>query len=466
MEFTVESLGPCLKRVVVKIPPERVQAAFDEQYEQINESVVMPGFRRGRAPRKVLEKRFAKTLGRDVREKLVQKALEELVEGKRVDPLHPPEIDLGETAVSPESPFEFTFELMTKPEFETPVYRGLEVVLPPVEVTAEEIRLGIDRLRRRVASLTAIPEGTVEPGDVLVVDWKAQDGESVVAKDTNVYYVVGRGVIGGFAAPEVDGQLHGQGPGAHARARVRVAADDPREELRGREFDLDVALKEVKRYVLPEIDAALLERLDYDDVEEMQRDVERRIRRAREREREREAEDAMVRGLLQGIEITLPESYVERELARWALRKRVSLQMEKTPEEEITKQIDAARDHARAHIEADMKEYFLLERIAEAEEVLATEAELLQAVREIADVYGQPEEAVLSSFREPERIRELAAQVRHRKVRELIRRAGTIVEGRAAPHAGGETAAEGKRPGKKTAKPRGAEDTAGEGAGG
>jgi trigger factor len=428
MDFQVDTLGPCRKRVAVTVPPERVREEYDRQFEEINQKLVMPGFRKGHAPRRVLEKRFATSLGQDVKEKLVQKALEELVEGKRVDPLQPPEIDLESLTLEPEAPFTFAFELVTKPEFETPRYEGLEVKVPPVAVSEEDVQAGIDRLRRTGAKLQTAEGAAVQDRDVLVVDWRALTGDSVEAHDENVYYPFGRGVLAGFAVGALDEQLRGKGPGAVGKASVQVADDDPREELRGKKLDLEVTLKEVKRYVLPEVDEAFLKRHDYDDLDELKEDVRKSVLRQRLRERELLAEDRLLEGMLKGIEMALPEDFVAREMERWARSRRMSLEMEGVDEAEIAKQIDEAREHAKSHIEADLKRFFVLERIAEKESLETTEAELVRTIEEIASRYGRPIEEVLASFRDGGRIGELAAEIRHRKVRELVRTKATMVE--------------------------------------
>ena len=428
MDFAVDTLGPCRKHVKVTVPPDRVQEEYDRQYDEINDNVVMPGFRKGRAPRMILEKRFGKTLGREVKEKLVQNALEKLVEDKELEPLRPPEIDFEELEVAPEQTFEFEFDVLTKPEFETPDYKDLEVEVPAVSVDAEQIDEAIDRLRRSEAVLQTVEDAEVSDEDVLVVDWKALDGDSVEAHDDNAYYLYGRGVLAGFVAEELDEALKGAKPGAEATAKVKVGPDDPREELRDKELDLQVTLKEVKRYLLPEIDEEFLKRHDFDDADEMREDVEKQLKRAASRERERLAEDKLVDGLVENVEMSLPEEFVEKELEQWARRKRTGLEVEKVPEEEIEKQIDAERADAKTAVEKDMRRFFLLERIADTEDVKVSEADLLQAIQAIAQAYGRPEEEVLASFRDGDRIQELAAQIRHRKTRELIRRQAKLVE--------------------------------------
>lgn len=429
MDFAVETLGPCRKHVKVTVPPDRVQEEYDRQYDEINDNVAMPGFRKGRAPRKILEKRFGKTLGREVKEKLVQNALEKLVEEEKLEPLRPPEIDFEVLEVEPETTFEFEFDVVTKPEFETPTYKELEVEVPAVEVTAEQVEDAIDRLRRSEAVLQTVEDAEIGDEDVLVVDWKALDGDSVEAHDDNAYYLFGRGVLAGFVAKELDEALRGAQVGAEATAQVHVGPDDPREELRGRELDLQVEVKEIKRYLLPEVDEAFLKRHDFDDADEMREDVEKQLKRAGERERDRLAEEKLVDMLLESVEMSLPEEFVEKELEQWARRKRTNREMEGLAEEEIEKQIDDERADAKTNVETDMRRFFLLDRVADEEGVKVSEADLLQAIQGIAQAYGRPEEEVLASFRDGDRLQELAAQIRHRKARELIRRQAKFVEG-------------------------------------
>jgi len=453
MDFKVENLGPCRKKIAVTISPERIVEEYDKKYGEINEAVAMPGFRPGRAPRKLLERRFSSRLADEIKADLVKAALEELFEDaeRKVEPLAPPDIDLEALQVEAGKPLAFEFELVTRPEFETPAYKGLEVKVPPVEVSAEEVDTQVDQLRRRGATLETVEDGTVEDEDVLVVDWKALDGDSVEAHDDNAYYPYGRGVLAGFVAESLDEQLAGKKVGAKASASVQVAADDQREELRGRELDLQVVLKEIKRYKLPPLDAKFLEKHDYDDEEELRDDVKKRIARAKNRQRDALAEHLLVEQLLEAIEISLPEDFVERELENWALRKRMSLQMDEASDEEIAKQIDAARADTKAAIERDMQRHFLLERIATEEAVEVTEAELAQSIQEIAMAYGHPVEQVAAQFRDQGRLAELQAEVRQRKARAAIRASATLVED---PSMSGEDAASGETATEKKATPK------------
>ncbi|MDA1194084.1 MAG: trigger factor [Planctomycetota bacterium] len=457
MDFKVESVGPCRKKIAVTIAPERIREEYDSKFSEINDQVALPGFRRGRAPRTLLEKRFGSKLADEIKGDLVKAALEELFEDKSkgVEPLAAPDIDVEALAFVPTEAFSFEFELVTKPEFETPEYKGLEVKVAPVTVSDDEVQAGIDRLLRRGASLETVEDATVEDDDILIVDWKAKDGDSVEARDDNAYYPYGRGVIAGFVAEGLDAQFAGQQVGAKATASVKVAMDDPREELRGRELALEAVLKQIKRYSLPAIDEAFLKKHDFDDEAELRADVRTQIQRAKARGRDSTAEEQLVEQLLGSVEISLPADFVERELDGWAQRRRMSLQMEKVEEDDISKQIEAARADTQATIQSDMQRWFLLDRIADAEDVQVTEAELMQAIQEIAMAYGHPVEQVAASFRDGGRLAELQNQIRHKKARAAIRATATLVEdaslAESAPEKKAATKAA-KKPAKKAAK--------------
>ena len=443
MEVSVEELEPCRKKVAITIGADQVREAFDKKYGELNDAVALPGFRPGRAPRPLLEKRFASKLGDEVKHDLIKEALESIIEDKTVDPLQVSEVDFEALTIEPESDLAFEIEVVTKPEFETPPYKGLDVTVPPIEVTDEEIETGINGLRRRDAELTPVDDAAIQEDDILVVDWSARDGDSVEAQDDGVYYPLGKGLIGGFVVHTLEEQLNGKGVGATATETVRLAPDDPREDLRERDLELSVTVTEVHRYVLPEIDETFLKSHDYDDVKELRADVRKRIERLKARDRDLLAEQRLVDELVDGITFSLPEEFVANELDKWAARRRMQLQMEEKGEEEIAREIEAARSDSKAAIERDLRRYFLLDRIASEEEIEATGAELEAQIHAIARAYGHPVEAVLASFRDGGRIEELAIEIRHRKARELIRREASIIEG--APE-------EGPDPEKKAAK--------------
>lgn len=428
MDFRVDALGPCKKKVAVTVPVERVRQEYDKQFGEINKTYALPGFRKGHTPRKVLERRFGPHMGEDVKESLVRAALEALVKEKQVEPLRPPSLDLKAMKVEPGQPLTFEFELLTRPEFPTPTYKGLEMKVAPVVVSAEELGHAVDALRRRDATLEDAPDAVIGDRDVLVVDWKAAAGGAVVAQDVGAYLPFGRGVLEGLPCAEIETQLRGKKAGATVSARVTAAADDPREALRGRELDLEVTVKGIKRLALPAVDAAFLTKHDYDDEAEMKKDLERQVLRGKTRERDQEAEGHLLDAVVAGVAMAMPDEILGPELEGWAERKRAELREEGVVEGALDTQLEAARPAARREIEAELKRFFVLDRIAREEGIEVADAEVAQALQEIAAAYGRSLEEVLAAYRASGRIDELRVNLRHKKVREAVRRHAHVVQ--------------------------------------
>jgi trigger factor len=428
MQFHVETVGPCRSKVRVTVPESRIREEFDRQYEEINKSFSLPGFRPGKAPRRLLEAKFGKRLSDEVKVKLVEAAYEELVEKKEVRPLAAPRIDPEGIAFDPQKPMEFEFEVLTRPEFDLPSREGLQVKVPPMDVSGEDVDAAVDRMRLVDGTLVPADEPVVRDDSVLVVDWRALSGGEELAAEENAYYRVGHGVLQGMAAPGLDDALRGKRVGDRATSPARAAADDPRERLRDVDLELEVVVREVKRFKPADLDEAFLKSHDFDSVDELRTDVRRSLVRARERERDRLAEDRLVDLLVERAKVPLPEAVVESEVERWIERRRLEAAAEGLDAAEVTKEAAAAKDEVRARVERDLRRHFLLERLAEEEKVEVTENELVGTIEQMARDAGRSPEELFESLRASGRADELRAHLRHRRVKEGLRRGASVIE--------------------------------------
>jgi trigger factor len=435
MDFRVEEIAPCRKKVTVTVPAAAVKTALDARYEEINDEITLPGFRPGHAPRKLLESRFGTHVRDEVKGKIVEEAFKKGVEEKKYAPLGQPNIDVAEAEIDAAKPFEFAFELTTRPEFDLPTWKGREVKVPAVSVDDAAVDEAVESLRMAEGTLETSDEPLVL-GDVAVVDWTASVDGARVDGGEGAYYRLGRGVMEGIALEGADPALVGGKAGATATVRGRTAADDPREGLAGREFDVAMTVRETKRFEPAALDEAFLKRRDFDDVEELRRDVRRRLLRQRERERDRVAEDRLVESIATEASITLPKQLVDDAVGGWAERRRIEARESGASEEDVARTLSAGEAKVRADVEADLRRYFVLDRIAEAEGLSVSEEELVGAVEQMARESGRSAGEVVQHFQEdPSRIAELRAHLRHRKAREALRKAATVVEETAAPPA-------------------------------
>jgi trigger factor len=209
-----------------------------------------------------------------------------------------------------------------------------------------------------------------------------------------------------------------------------------------------VEVREVKRFKPAELDEAFLKARDFDTEEELRTDVRRRIVRQRERERDRLAEDRLVDLLVERAKVPLPEAVVEGEVERWLERRRVEAAAEGLDPAEVTKEAAAAKDQVRSRVERDLRRHFLLERLAEEQKVEVSDSELVGTIEQMARDAGRPAGELLEQFRATGRAEELRSHLRHRRVKEGLRRGASVVE-EVAASAAAEPEAKGKAKGKK-----------------
>jgi len=143
---SVEEIGPCKKKVTVEIPEETIKEMADEQYQELRRDAILPGFRKGRAPRRLLEKRFGKETKENIKLKLLAEASEAAMKAQKLDVLTDPEVDFEHIELPETGSMKFTFEIEVRPEFELPAMEGIAVTKPKLEVTEEQIDHEIEQL--------------------------------------------------------------------------------------------------------------------------------------------------------------------------------------------------------------------------------------------------------------------------------------------------------------------------------
>ncbi|HQG48761.1 MAG TPA: trigger factor family protein, partial [Sedimentisphaerales bacterium] len=166
----VEEIGPCKKRVSVEIPEETIKEMADEQYRELRREAVLPGFRKGRAPRRLLEKRFGKETKDSIKLKLLAEASEAAMKSQKLDVLTDPEIDHENIKLPETGPMKFSFEVEVRPQFELPPLEGIAVTKPTIEVTEAQIDSEVEQLRRWSGVWTPREDSVVQKDDQVVAD--------------------------------------------------------------------------------------------------------------------------------------------------------------------------------------------------------------------------------------------------------------------------------------------------------
>ncbi len=362
----------------IEVPRARVAEVFDRTYRQIARQVQLPGFRRGKVPRSVLERRYAATVAEEAQSALVADTLPEALEQVEIVPVSEPQVDAGEAR--PDADFRYTARIEVKPSIALPDLAGLPARRPRADVADAEVEGELERLRHSHAPVVEEPEGTrAAQGHILVVDFVGRiDGRPFEGGS-------GRGVeleIGaGRFMPGFEEQLVGAARGDDREVRVTFPDDTSNAELRGREAVFQVHVAAIKHRQLPALDDEFAKDLgEFDTFEALRARVRSDLESLRERSAREALQRSLVDSLIERTPFEVPPGMVERQRDRRLAGA--------VPEDALERQLEQWREAWRADAEREVRETLLLEAVAAQEGLAATEADVDARIAEIGREQG------------------------------------------------------------------------------
>jgi trigger factor len=392
---TLETVEPTKVRINVVVEPDELGPAIDRTARRLSREVRVPGFRKGKVPRQVIEAR----IGRDalLAEAIEQEAVPEFyakaIEELGVRPLsraqvEPPDYTDGE-------PLSFSATIEVMPDLDLPPYRGIEVERPSLEVTDEHVDAQLERLRERFAQLEVIGRPLAK-GDFAQIDLRATHHTEEIPEltRTDFLYEVGSGT----AVPELDTELEGKRKGDILKFNATLP-EEAGEGLGGREVTFQVLVKEAKAKVLPKLDDDFAqEASEFDTLEELRADLRQRLEEAAEAQRASELETRVLQAYLDQAEVPVPESMVHDELHYRANRFAQQLTMMGTNLDQYLQALGQTADDVEADLRAQseraVRAQLVLEAIAQAEGFEATDEEIEAELRRQAQRVGRDPEEV------------------------------------------------------------------------
>ena len=422
MEFHVETTGPCRKRVKVTIPSEMVSAEFDKSYRQWVKTVPIPGFRPGKAPRKLVEKKFGKQVADEVKQTLLDTAFEKALKENELAPIAEPELDIEQVTVEPSQAVDFDFTVTVKPEFELPDYGDIEVEAPPADPTDEEVERALRGLRKSKATLRPIKDGTIANEDVVSLKVRGLSGEKELFHHENLPYEVGSRMLADLIVDGLDEDLEGKKVDATVTAKAFAPPYAENHPLAGIELELQAEVLDHKRPEFPDLDDAFAKLFDFDSKNELVDVVRKDVHNQKERQREKLIEDLALDQLIEKSDFELPQELIEREADELARRASYELQMQETPEEDIAKRVSEIRKQRATESARELKAFFVLDKIVDKERILVPESEVQEAVAQIGAYHEKTPEQMYALLRDSDRLSSLRNQLRVKKARAKLRK--------------------------------------------
>ena len=395
---TIEEAGPCKKKVIVEIPEEAIKNATDEQYESLRKEAMVPGFRKGRAPRRLLEKRFGKETTEQIKLKLLADASDTAVKDNKLNVLREPDIDFENIELPATGTLKFDFEIEVRPEFDLPQLEGIAVEKRKLEVTDEQIDREIEQLQKWSGVWTPRKDEAVELEDQIIADAAllAADVEEEEKLDNIEIYVRQNGFVGAIPVEKLDELLVGAKAGETKETSVEVPKTYFREEYRGKKVDIRITIKDIKRLEPAALDEDFLKKFGVEDKAELHEKIRDTLQNRLEQQARTEMAEQIYRYLLDNTDFDLPVDVVADHSTTLLKRQYSNLLMRGLSREQIEEQMEQLKAGSEQQAKQQLKTFFIMDKIAEKLEVDVSEEEINGHIARLAIQRGQ----------RPERMRE------------------------------------------------------------
>jgi trigger factor len=390
MSLQVEKLEKNMAKLTIEVSAEEVEKAIERAYQKQKSKISIPGFRKGKVPRNMVEKMYgAGVFYEDAANDMIPTAYEAAAKESELEIVSQPKISVVQLESGKE--FIFTAEVAVKPEVELGEYKGVEVPKTDIEVTDDEVMAEIDKERDQNSRIVAVEDRAVEDGDMTVIDFEGfVDGVAFEGgKGTDYPLTIGsHSFIDTF-----EEQLVGKNIGEEVEVNVTFPEEYHAEELKGKQAMFKVTIKEIKKKELPELDDEFVEDVsEFSTVDEYKASIKTKLEMKKVENAKSAKEDAVIEKIIEGAKMEIPDAMVDSQVRQMAedFSRRISSQGI-TLEQYFQytgltadKLFEQMRPQAVKRIESRL----VLEAVAEKENFEVTEDDINTEINDMASAYG------------------------------------------------------------------------------
>lgn len=402
------------RRLSVTVPARLVEEERKKAADKLASQIKMPGFREGKIPRAVVEKRYGQQVRQETLDRLVNDAFREALQVRSLRPIS--EAELEDVQYEPEEDLTFAISFDVQPEIELGRLGGFAVERPPIEVDEEDVDEVLDHLREQNAIWHPEDGGAPESGDLVQVQIEQLDEPEEEDGEPREYeFVLGQEE----AIPDVEDALRSLEVGESGEFSVRFPDDFPNEERRGERRNLRITLVGRKLRELPEVDESFAASVgEFDSVDELMEAIREDLQREAGERSEKEVRGRLLDLILEANPFEVPESMVDGYVEQ------VIGDAEDVPEDKL----DEAKASLRPQAERSVKRALVLDRIAETQGLRATEDEVDERVEEIAEHNDTTPARVYARLQKAGRLSGLERELTEEKVFDFLKEKSTITD--------------------------------------
>ncbi len=412
MSLQVEKLEKGMAKLTIEVSAEELDKAIDSAYRQNKNRISIPGFRKGKAPRKMIEQMYGKEIFyEDAANELIPGAYEKALEECSEDIVSAPRVDVVQIEAG--KPFIFTAEVALKPEVTLGKYKGVKVPAADLAVTEEDIDKAIERERETNARTVNVEDRAVKDGDMTVIDFEGfVDGVAFEGgKGENYPLTIGSGqFILGFEEALIGAELNAQ-----VDVNVTFPEDYQAQELAGKPAVFKCTVKEIKEKILPELDDEFASEVsEFDTMAEYREDVKKKLADKKAAAAKDAKEEAAVDAVIEDAKMEIPDAMLDTQQRQMVDEFSQRIQSQGLSMEQYmqftgmtpARLLEQVRPQALKRIQSRL----VLEAVAAAEKMEVSEEEFQEELKTMGEVYQM----------EPDKVRELLGENGAKQVREDI----------------------------------------------
>lgn len=396
MSLQVEKLEKNMAKLTIEVSVEELEKAIEGAYQKNKKNISVPGFRKGKVPRQMIEKMYGKEVFyEDAANALIPEAYDKALEECEEDIVSSPKVDV--TQLEAGKPFIFTAEVALKPEIKLGKYKGIKVEKADAAVTDEEVTAEIDKERNNNARNIEVTDRAVKDGDATIIDFEGfVDGVAFEGgKGENYPLTIGSGAfIPGFEEKLVGTELNKE-----VEVDVTFPEDYQAEELKGKAAIFKCTVKEIKEKQLPELDDEFAgEVSEFDTLDEYKADVKAKLAEKKEKENKEAKESAVIEAIIGDADMEIPEAMLltqQRQLVEDFAQRIQGQGLSIDQYYQFTgSSYEQMVEQVKPQAEKRIQSRLVLEAVVKAENIAATEEEYQEELSKMAEAYQMEVEKV------------------------------------------------------------------------
>ncbi len=427
-EVKVEDAGPACKRITVTVPAKAVDARLETSFGNLANEAQLPGFRKGKAPRGLLEKRFGESLLQETRSQLLSETYSKAIEEHKLRPVSEPTLAEGskEPEIARSKAFTFTLEVEVAPDFKLPSTDGIEVQKPMFEITDEHVNGELRRQGYRFGTPERIT-GPFQPLDRMLCTakaWKNDEKEPFFNMEKALVVVPdaadqGKGALLGLLVDDLNKHLEGKNVGDTVQITTKAPENHEREDLRGASVRFELKFDDADR-ITPLDAKTLAERMGLETEEILRAQVRIMLERKRDAEQRGAEREQVSRHLMDAVDFALPARLSQGQITRNLEMARMDMLQRGIEAEQVETRLAEIRHDSEENTKRRLKLFFVLGRLAEEQNISVSEAEVNGRIAGIAAQRGVPAGQIRQELERSGRMNELVLSIREQKVLDRI----------------------------------------------